>query len=114
MAEYPEPREIVPIFNPEDWIPFGDDPLTVADGDKRYLKLTGGVEKGSVTFNQGLTSQQPVSINQTLSGVANPILNLRSNSDDAPGVYIDFYKNSQTPAVGDRCGVLTFQGNDSN
>lgn len=59
MATYDEPREIVPIFNPIDWIPF-DDPLTVNEGDGRYLKLTGGVERGSVTFNQDITMKQDI------------------------------------------------------
>lgn len=56
MATYDPPNEIVPIFNPENWIIGGQEALTLADGDARYLKLTGGVEKGSVLFNQGLVS----------------------------------------------------------
>ena len=54
MATYDPPTEILPIFNVENWIPYGEEALTVAEGDGRYLKLTGGVEKGSVTFNQNI------------------------------------------------------------
>ena len=60
MADYDPPREIVPIFNPVDWIPFGDDPLTVGEGDGRYLKLTGGTERGPVVFNQDITIKEDI------------------------------------------------------
>lgn len=62
MATYSAPTEILPIFNVENWIPFNDDPLTVAEGDGRYLKLTGGTERGRVVFNQGLESTTDINV----------------------------------------------------
>jgi hypothetical protein len=49
----------------------------------------------------------------TTGGVANPTLILESTNDTAPGVYLELYHNRANPAIGDRTGVLTFQGEDS-
>jgi hypothetical protein len=49
----------------------------------------------------------------TTGGVANPTLTLESTNDSAPGVYLELYHNRANPAIGDRTGVFTFQGEDS-
>jgi hypothetical protein len=46
------PPNIVPIFNPIDWD--NNSILNENEADLRYLKLNGGVEKGSVRFNQNI------------------------------------------------------------
>lgn len=66
MSIYNPPEKIVPIFNPDDWNYGTDIQLTQADADERYLKLTGGTEKGAVIFNKTIS----VSGNTSLANVA--------------------------------------------
>lgn len=53
MSHQPPPSENPPIFNPPNW-QIGDDALTLEDADTRYLKLSGGTERGIVFFDAGL------------------------------------------------------------
>lgn len=63
---YNPPNKIVPTFNPDDWRYGENISLTQADADARYLKLTGGTEKGAVNFNKTIS----VSGNTSLANVA--------------------------------------------
>lgn len=65
-----------------------------------------------ILFNTSGTGA--VAFKQTnISGTANPLITLESQSDDAPGVYMEFYKNSTTPANNDRIGVMSYYANNS-
>lgn len=55
MASYPPPSQNVPIFNPSDF-ETGNTSLTLTTADARYLQLSGGVERGLVTFQAGLAT----------------------------------------------------------
>lgn len=123
MAEYEPPREILPIFDPEDFIHTNDEPLTLETASKYFLKFPYGqglehipnLIVGSTTQLNGTlyvagTSDfnDNVNISVAGSGVANPTVTIQSNNDDDKGAYLKFYKNSQSPADGDRTGCLTF------
>lgn len=53
MSAYPPPNEFNPIFNESEYNT-AYIPLTQAAADLRYLRLSGGIEQGLVTFNAGL------------------------------------------------------------
>lgn len=55
MATYPHPSQNVPIFNANDF-ETGNTSLTLTTADNRYLQLSGGVERGLVTFSAGLST----------------------------------------------------------
>jgi hypothetical protein len=56
MASYPPPsQKNVPIFNTSDF-ETGNTSLTLTTADARYLQLSGGVERGLVTFQAGLST----------------------------------------------------------
>jgi hypothetical protein len=55
MSSYPGPIAILPIFNSQEFN-YSSSSLTVSTADKRYLRLTGGIESGLVTFNGGLST----------------------------------------------------------
>lgn len=55
MSAYTKPTEILPIYNSASF--YSDStPLTYNDASKEFLKLTGGIETGLVTFNGGLST----------------------------------------------------------
>lgn len=55
MAVYNPPDELLPIFNPSNFSTTSGS-LTQAQADARYLQLSGGVERGLVTFQAGLST----------------------------------------------------------
>ena len=55
MSSYPGPIAILPIFNSQEFN-YSSSSFTVSTADKRYLRLTGGIESGLVTFNGGLST----------------------------------------------------------
>ena len=55
MASYVAPENLLTIFNPNEFNA-SDSTLSIATGDLRYLKLTGGNLTGAVSFTQGLSS----------------------------------------------------------
>ena len=55
MSSYPGPIAILPIFYSQEFN-YSSSSLTVSTADKRYLRLTGGIESGLVTFNGGLST----------------------------------------------------------
>jgi hypothetical protein len=61
MSLYPPPENNSPIFNPSTYIA-SQTQLNISTADARYLKLSGGIESGLVTFNSGLTSVGGVNI----------------------------------------------------
>lgn len=126
MAEYEPPREILPIFDPEDFIHTNDEPLTLETASKYFLKFPYGqgleyipdLIVGSTTTLNGTLAvaglsdfNDNVNISVSGSGVANPTLTIQSNNDDDKGAYLKFYKNSQSPANDDRTGAITFWSN---
>ena len=85
MSVYPPPIQNVPIFNSQEFS-YASSGLTVSTADSRYLKLTGGIESGLVTFNAGLNSVGKLSV--TGSGAASTLSNLKLNSYDTVNSYI--------------------------
>ena len=55
MSSYPGPIALLPIFNSQEFN-YSSSSLIVSTADKRYLRLTGGIESGLVTFNGGLAT----------------------------------------------------------
>lgn len=55
---------ILPIFNGQEFT-YGSDGLTISQADLRYLKISGGIASGLITFNAGLTSVGAVNITNT-------------------------------------------------
>lgn len=55
MSSYPSPIAILPIFNSQEFN-YSSSSLSISTADKRYLRLTGGIESGLVTFNGGLST----------------------------------------------------------
>lgn len=122
MAFYEPPREILNIFDAFDFISNDDEPLTMGQASKYFLKypIGQGLEQlpalqvaSTTNLNtlnvSGLSDfNDNVNISVSGSGVANPTLTIQSNNDDDKGAYLKFYKNSQSPADGDRLGCLTF------
>lgn len=53
MSAYPPPNDLTSVYNNSDFTSNTSN-LTIADADLRYLKLSGGIENGSVLFNSGL------------------------------------------------------------
>jgi len=66
MSAYPPPQEFNPIYNESEYAT-SSNALTQADGDLRYLKLTGGVESGLVTFSSGLQTANIYNAGNTFS-----------------------------------------------
>ena len=54
-AAYNPPDELLPIFNPSNFSSASGS-LTQAQADARYLQLSGGIERGLVTFQAGLST----------------------------------------------------------
>jgi hypothetical protein len=77
MANYPPPKEIVPIFNPNSFEHL-DESITIAKADARYLQLSGGVETGLVNFNAGLRTSD--------GSASTPAYSF--NSETSTGVYL--------------------------
>jgi hypothetical protein len=65
MSSYLPPTEVVPIYNPSNYLQSDATGLSIATADLRYLQLSGGTERGSVVFSSGLTSVGAVSITNT-------------------------------------------------
>ncbi len=56
MTSYPRPNDFTPgTFNRQYYVST-EDSLTFAEADRRYLRLSGGVLSGGVTFNSSLVS----------------------------------------------------------
>lgn len=55
MSSYPPPIAFLPTFNSQEFN-YSSSSLMVSTADKRYLRLTGGIESGLVTFNGGLST----------------------------------------------------------
>jgi hypothetical protein len=64
MSAYNPPDNFTPIFNSSEYL-VSTQSLTIATGDARYLKLTGGIVGGLTTFNAGVNSAGVVSITNT-------------------------------------------------
>lgn len=71
---FPPPLANLSIFNNTNYN-YEDDTLTMNTADSRYLKLTGGIVSGSVTFTSGLTSNGNVNVNNFLSANNTVIIN---------------------------------------
>jgi hypothetical protein len=52
---YPHPIAILPIYNSQEFN-YSSSSLSISAADKRYLRLTGGIESGLVTFNGGIST----------------------------------------------------------
>jgi hypothetical protein len=50
----------------------------------------------------------------TTGGRVNPTIQIVTTDAAGVGAYAQFYHNSATPAVGDRCGVMDFYGNNAS
>jgi len=68
------------VFNPSD-IQDNTEPITVAEGDERYLKLSGGTVSGTLSLTNGLTSNAAVNV---------PTVTLTSNTNAQTTNQIDF------------------------
>ena len=55
MSAYPQHIAFLPIFNSQEF-KYSSSSLSISTADKRYLRLTGGIESGLVTFNGGLSA----------------------------------------------------------
>lgn len=69
MSLYPPPENDAPIFNPSTYIA-SQTQLNISTADARYLKLSGGVESGLVTFSSGLTSVGSVNVTNSTSSTS--------------------------------------------
>lgn len=54
-SPYPGPKENYPQFNGSNYT-YANSTITLAQADARYLQLTGGVERGAVVFQAGLST----------------------------------------------------------
>jgi len=78
MSIYPPPRDIVPIYNPLNYLD-SDSGLSVVDADARYLRLVGGSLSGSLTVASSLTTS---GVNFLSNGsVGAPSLSFTTDSD---------------------------------
>lgn len=66
MSVYPPPSQFLPTFNQNEFN-YASSSLTYTEADARYLKLTGGIESGLVTFNAGLTSSSSINVAYAVS-----------------------------------------------
>jgi hypothetical protein len=80
MAAYDPPNHIPPlnIFNPDEYAPQDATGISQAAADARYLRLSGGVLSGTVSFNAGLSCTTQIinatanAINPSYSFIADP------------------------------------------
>lgn len=63
MSAYPPPNSNYSIYNSVNFT-YANDSITLEIADSRYLKLTGGIELGSVAFSAGLSSIGPITISK--------------------------------------------------
>jgi hypothetical protein len=75
MSAYPPPIRDLDEFNPNDYYSTSGS-ITIEEGDDRYLKQSGGIASGLITFNAGLTGT-------TISGttISGPSISSGSNTD---------------------------------
>lgn len=66
MSAYPGPNDLLPIYNPSEYA-FDTTGLTIALGDLRYLRLTGGIVSGLTTFNAGVQTANIYSSGNTFT-----------------------------------------------
>ncbi|NBP16471.1 hypothetical protein EBU95_19135, partial [bacterium] len=101
MSSYTPPTYINPIFNPTNWN-VDSATLSLSTADARYLKISGGIETGLVTFNSGLTSS---TINLGTAG------NITTTDNDVNiNAIDDLYIDGNVLVVdntNDRVGILT-------
>lgn len=69
MSDYPPPLQFLPTFNQEEFIYYSSN-LTYKNADSRYLKLTGGVERGLVSFNAGLSTSGILGISNSAASTS--------------------------------------------
>lgn len=61
MSSYPPPNSKYSVYNSANFT-YATDSITLEKADARYLKLTGGIELGSVAFSAGLSSVGAITI----------------------------------------------------
>ena len=61
MSSYPPPNSNYSLYNSANFT-YATDSISLETADSRYLKLTGGIELGSVSFSAGLSSVGPILI----------------------------------------------------
>lgn len=97
----------------------GKDPSGVALdvlGTAKATEVIGtrlGANVSAVNTSLALEIAGRAQFTQATGGPANPVLIFENTSAGADGSYLQFYHNSDTPAVGDRTGVISFQGEDA-
>jgi hypothetical protein len=86
MSAYDPPNHIPPldVFNPEEFYTSGTEGITKKEADARYLRLTGGILSGSVSFNAGLSCTTRI-LNASASSGVNPSYSFIS--DNTSGIY---------------------------
>jgi hypothetical protein len=85
MAAYDPPTHIPPldVFNPDEYAPEDTTGISQAAADARYLRLSGGVMSGTVSFNAGLSCTTQI-LNASAS-VINPSYSFIT--DSTSGIY---------------------------
>ena len=71
--------------------------LTIGTADARYLKLSGGTETGSVTFNNGLTSSSTSTFSQ---GIITPTITLGTAGMSQTTAQIGYYRSFASAITG--------------
>ena len=84
MSAQPPPIAFLPIYNNQEFN-YSSSGLTVSNGDKRYLKLTGGILSGLLTANGNINTSQ---VNLTGSGTPASITNYKLNAYDSVNNYL--------------------------
>jgi len=69
MSSYPPPNSNYSIYNSINFT-YATDSITLETADSRYLKLTGGIELGSVSFSAGLSSVGPITISNSAASTS--------------------------------------------
>lgn len=103
MASYFPPTEILPIYNPNNFVSTTSG-LTISDADSRYLRLTGGTLSGSTLFNAGLISASTASFSTGLA--TSPSIAFSANSDN--GFFLDNATNGGIGVTCEGARVFTF------
>lgn len=98
MSSYPPPINILTIFNQNEF-DYSSSALTIANADLRYLRLTGGIESGLVTFNAGLSSVEPIQITDTAASISSSTGSLQSLGGAYFGNDCLFNTNLSVPTI---------------
>ena len=69
MAAYNPPENFNPIFNPDEYL-VSTNSLTIGEADLRYLRKSGDIATGQITFNAGLNSAGIVNITNSTQSTA--------------------------------------------